>query len=65
MAAKTSYGELERRIRELEEEAVSNARLKDQLQLANRELENKDLQMEEHFVKGYSGDIILFIDIPS
>jgi len=54
MAEKTSYGELERRIRELEEDAVSNACLKDQLQAANRELENKDLQIEEHFVKAHA-----------
>ena len=48
---KTSYGELERRISELEEEAASNACLKEQLQVANRDLEKKDIQIEEYFIK--------------
>ncbi|MFH1079902.1 MAG: diguanylate cyclase [Pseudomonadota bacterium] len=51
MARKISYEEMERRIKTLEEEAAGNACLKEQLQVANRELEKKDLQIEEHFIK--------------
>ncbi|MBI4621303.1 MAG: diguanylate cyclase [Desulfobacterales bacterium] len=51
MVNQMSYEELERRFRELEEEAASNACLKEQLQIAYRELEKKELQIEECFIK--------------
>jgi diguanylate cyclase (GGDEF)-like protein/PAS domain S-box-containing protein len=54
MGEKTSYGDLERRINELEEEAAGYTCLKEQLQVAHQELEKKDLQIEEYFIKAHS-----------
>lgn len=51
MGGKTSYAELERRVRTLEEEAANNTCLMEQLQIANQELEKKDLQIEEYFIQ--------------
>ena len=51
MGRKTSYAELERRIGELAEEAAGKARLEERLQVAYRELEKKDLLLEEYFSK--------------
>ena len=51
MGGKTSYTESEQRIRELAEDAAGDTRLEERLQVSTRELEKKDLLLEESFSK--------------
>ncbi len=51
MAGKAAYEALEQRVKELEEESVRNAQLKEQLVLAELALEKKEQQTEEYFIK--------------
>lgn len=54
MVTKTAYEALEQRIKEMEEESDRNAQLKERLLIAEQELEKKDRQTEEYFIKANS-----------
>ena len=54
MERKAAHDSLEQRVKDLEEESARNAQLKERLLIAEQELEKKDSQIEEYFIKANS-----------